>query len=119
MTENTTRLRADARRKREQIVIAAREVFLEQGIHAPPEEIARRAGIGIATLYRRFPGRHTLVQQVALDSLTRSVRNWTAPPSRTPTPWARLRSSYAAWWRPSCRCCSPVWRRTRAARGEP
>ncbi|MFB4285799.1 MULTISPECIES: TetR/AcrR family transcriptional regulator [unclassified Nonomuraea] len=70
MTENTTRLRADARRNREQIIITAREVFLEQGIHAPLEEIARRAGIGIATLYRRFPDRHTLVQQVALDNLT-------------------------------------------------
>lgn len=70
MTESTTRLRADARRNREQIIIAAREVFLEQGIHAPLEEIARRAGVNIATLYRRFPDRHTLVQQVALDNLT-------------------------------------------------
>jgi len=70
LTESTTRLRADARRNREQIIIAAREVFLEQGIHAPLEEIARRAGVNIATLYRRFPDRHTLVQQVALDNLT-------------------------------------------------
>ncbi len=69
MTESRTRLRADARRNREQIVAAAREVFLEQGIHAPLEEIARRAGVGIATLYRRFPDRHTLVQQVALENM--------------------------------------------------
>lgn len=69
MTESTTRLRADAHRNREQIIAAAREVFLEQGIRAPLEEIARRAGVGIATLYRRFPDRHTLVQQVGLDNL--------------------------------------------------
>lgn len=69
MTESPTRLRADAHRNREQIIAAAREVFLEQGIRAPLEEIARRAGVGIATLYRRFPDRHTLVQQVALDNL--------------------------------------------------
>ncbi|MFI6901779.1 TetR/AcrR family transcriptional regulator [Nonomuraea sp. NPDC050394] len=70
MTESTARLRVDARRNREQIISAAREVFLEQGIHAPLEEVARRAGVGIATLYRRFPDRHTLVLQVALDNLT-------------------------------------------------
>jgi AcrR family transcriptional regulator len=69
LAESRTRLRADARRNREQIVAAAREVFLEQGIHASLEEIARRAGVGIATLYRRFPDRHTLVQQVALENM--------------------------------------------------
>lgn len=71
MIEITPRLRADASRNREQIIAAAREVFQEQGIHAPLEEIARRAGVGIATLYRRFPDRHTLVQQVTLDNLDR------------------------------------------------
>ncbi|MGH8881388.1 MAG: TetR/AcrR family transcriptional regulator [Stackebrandtia sp.] len=70
MTESTSRLRADARRNREQIIAATREVFLEQGVRAPLEEIARRAGVGIATLYRRFPDRHTLIREVALDNLT-------------------------------------------------
>jgi AcrR family transcriptional regulator len=69
VTDSTARLRADARRNREQIVAAAREVFLEQGIHASLEEIARRAGVGIATLYRRFPDRHTLVRHVALENM--------------------------------------------------
>ncbi|WP_170231563.1 TetR/AcrR family transcriptional regulator [Pseudonocardia kunmingensis] len=69
MTESTSRLRADARRNREQIIAAAREMFLEQGTNASLEEIARRAGVGIATLYRRFPERHTLVQQVALENM--------------------------------------------------
>ncbi|GAB3477071.1 TetR/AcrR family transcriptional regulator [Nocardiopsis coralliicola] len=69
MAESTDGLRADARRNREQIVAAARDVFLEQGVHAPLDEIARRAGVGIATLYRRFPDRHALIWQVALDNM--------------------------------------------------
>lgn len=69
MTESTSPLRADARRNRAQIIAAAREAFLEFGIHAPLEEIARRAGVGIATLYRRFPDRRTLIRQVALENM--------------------------------------------------
>src|SRR3954465_5831138 len=48
-------LRQDAARNRERIIEAAREVFSEHGLQAPIEEVARRAGVGIATLYRRFP----------------------------------------------------------------
>src|SRR5262245_12624265 len=50
-------LRADATRNRLAILTAARQVFAEQGLRAPLEEIARRADVGIATLYRRFPTR--------------------------------------------------------------
>ncbi|QVQ54779.1 TetR/AcrR family transcriptional regulator [Spiractinospora alimapuensis] len=64
-------MRADARRNREQIISTARDVFLEDGTHASLEEIARRAGVGIATLYRRFPDRHALVREVALDNMRR------------------------------------------------
>ncbi|BBF99639.1 TetR family transcriptional regulator [Pseudonocardia autotrophica] len=72
MAERVTRMRADARRNREQLVTAARQVFLEQGVDAPLDEIARRAGVGIATLYRRFPDRQALIQQVMQDNLERS-----------------------------------------------
>ncbi len=54
-------LRADARRNRDRILAAARSVFAEQGLAAPLEEIAGRAGVGIATLYRRFPTREDLI----------------------------------------------------------
>ena len=54
-------LRADAERNRAAIVAAARDVFAEQGLEAPLEDIAERAGVGIATLYRRFPAREQLV----------------------------------------------------------
>ena len=57
----TRRLRADAARNRAAIVAVAREVFAEQGLEAPLEAIAARAGVGIATLYRRFPTREKLV----------------------------------------------------------
>lgn len=62
-----SRMRADARRNREQILRAAREVFAAQGPDAPLDEIARRAGVGIATLYRRFPDRSDLILGVAAD----------------------------------------------------
>jgi AcrR family transcriptional regulator len=54
-------LRADAERNRRRIVAAAAAVFGEQGLDAPLEEVARRAGVGIATLYRRYPSREGLV----------------------------------------------------------
>lgn len=62
-------MRTDARRNRERVLNAAREVFVEQGVDAPLEDIARRAGVGIATLYRRFPDRVALMRAVALHVL--------------------------------------------------
>jgi AcrR family transcriptional regulator len=64
------RLRADAARNRAAIVAAAREVFAEQGLEAPLEEIAFRAGVGIATLYRRFPAREQLVAAALIEKVT-------------------------------------------------
>jgi AcrR family transcriptional regulator len=66
-------LRADARQNRERILAAARDVFVEQGAGAPLEEISRRAGTGIATLYRRFPDRRALMRAVVLDSLAHTT----------------------------------------------
>jgi AcrR family transcriptional regulator len=54
-------LRADAQRNRDRVVEAARELFAERGVRVPLTEIAKRAGVGIATLYRRFPTREDLV----------------------------------------------------------
>ena len=64
-------LRADARHNRALLLTAARAVFVEQGADAPLDEVARRARVGIATLYRRFPDRQALMRAVALDVLTR------------------------------------------------
>ncbi|MGN6792712.1 MAG: TetR/AcrR family transcriptional regulator [Streptosporangiaceae bacterium] len=64
------RLRADAERNRALIVAAARDVFAEHGLEAPLEEIAQRAGVGIATLYRRFPAREQLVAAALVEKVT-------------------------------------------------
>jgi AcrR family transcriptional regulator len=66
-------LRADARDNRRRLLEAARDAFIERGPDASLEEIARRAGTGIATLYRRFPDRRALIREVVLDALRRTV----------------------------------------------
>lgn len=57
-------LRADARRNRDKLIEAAAPAFGEHGVEASLEEIARRAGVGIGTLYRHFPTREHLVEVV-------------------------------------------------------
>lgn len=70
-TGTAPRMRADATRNRERIVAAAREAFVLHGADAPLDEIARRAGVGNATLYRHFPDRDALVRDVALAVMDR------------------------------------------------
>lgn len=61
--------RRDARRNRELLVRTARKVFAGKGLDAPTDVIARRAGVGNATLYRHFPTRAALVDEVFRDAL--------------------------------------------------
>jgi AcrR family transcriptional regulator len=66
----TTRpARADAARNYDLLVTAAREAFAEHGTDTSLEEIARRAGVGIGTLYRRFPNRTALLEAVYVDEI--------------------------------------------------
>ncbi|MEV0712275.1 TetR/AcrR family transcriptional regulator [Nocardia aurea] len=62
-------LRVDARRNRDALVAAAREVFLERGLDAPLKEIAARAGVAIGTLYNRFPTRDELIAAAVEDRI--------------------------------------------------
>jgi AcrR family transcriptional regulator len=62
-------LRADAERNRRRILDAARDVFAARGTEAGVDEIARAAGVGIGTLYRRFPTKEELLQAVIRDRL--------------------------------------------------
>ncbi|MFJ2805628.1 TetR/AcrR family transcriptional regulator [Kitasatospora sp. NPDC087271] len=64
-------MRADAERSRRRILDAACEVFLERGPDAPLDAVVRRAGVGPATLYRRFPDREALVRALVTDLLAR------------------------------------------------
>jgi AcrR family transcriptional regulator len=85
--------RADARRNFDALLAAAREVFAEQGTDASLEDIARRAGVGIGTLYRNFPTRQDLFERVYIgevEDLCAAARNLADLP-----PWDAL----AAWLR--------------------
>jgi AcrR family transcriptional regulator len=67
--------RADARRNYDKVVGAAREAFTERGTSTSLEEIARRAGVGIGTLYRNFPNRQALLEAVYLDEVDAVCRS--------------------------------------------
>jgi AcrR family transcriptional regulator len=67
--------RADALRNYEKLVAAAREAFAEDGTSASLEEIARRAQVGIGTLYRHFPNRQTLLEAVYVDEVEALCRS--------------------------------------------
>ncbi|MFK4225274.1 TetR/AcrR family transcriptional regulator [Streptomyces sp. NPDC019890] len=62
-------MRADARRNYERLLTEARVVFAEHGTDASLEEIARRSGVGIGTLYRHFPNRHAMMSAVFQEAL--------------------------------------------------
>lgn len=62
-------LRRDAAANRERVLAAAAEVFHEHGLGAGLEDVARRAGVGVATVYRRFPSREALLETLLSDLL--------------------------------------------------
>jgi AcrR family transcriptional regulator len=64
-------MRADARRNRERLLSAADLVFAERGPGASTEEVARRAGVGIGTVFRHFPTKESLLEAVFVDRLRR------------------------------------------------
>ncbi|WP_425954204.1 TetR/AcrR family transcriptional regulator [Xylanimonas sp. McL0601] len=65
--------RADARRNFDALLVAARDAFAEHGTGASLEEVARRAGVGIGTLYRNFPTRDALVEAVYIAEIEKLV----------------------------------------------
>ncbi|WP_192808726.1 TetR/AcrR family transcriptional regulator [Actinomadura montaniterrae] len=90
-------LRSDARRKRDQIVLAARALFVRHGIDVPMEEIARQAGVGKGTLYRRFPERDLLVGAVALDVYQQLADMARAASRDEPDAWSALSRFLHDW----------------------
>ncbi|GAB3961335.1 TetR/AcrR family transcriptional regulator [Streptomyces sparsus] len=79
-------VRADARRNRERVLVAARAVFAERGIDAPMATVARRAGVGVATLYRHFPTRDALVRGAFAQQMETCARALTEALA-APDPW--------------------------------
>jgi AcrR family transcriptional regulator len=93
--------RADARRNRDSLLEAAKAAFAEAGAEASLDEIARRAGVGIGTLYRHFPTRDAVVEAVyrrevqqLADAAPRLVE--TLPPAEALRAWMRLFIDYIA-----------------------
>jgi AcrR family transcriptional regulator len=92
MLANIRPLRADAKRNRDAILSAARETFDEQGVFAPLDAIASRAGVGNATLYRNFPTRDDLVLAVVEGFFARALAeadelSRTLPPADALSEW--------------------------------
>lgn len=76
--------RADARRNRERVLVAARAAFAERGADTSLDDIARRAGVGPGTLYRHFPTRQALLEAVCrewVEALRAEARDLLAAPS--------------------------------------
>ena len=78
--------RSDARRNHELLVAAAQDVFSERGVEASLEEIARRAGVGIGTLYRHFATREALVEAI-FERRIGEIVAVTEAAAAEPDPW--------------------------------
>ncbi len=85
--------RADARRNYEKVLAAAREAFAEGGESTALEEIARRAGVGIGTLYRHFPNRQALLEALYVNEVEEVCRS--AAELDGIDPWQALNAWFA------------------------
>jgi AcrR family transcriptional regulator len=88
-------LRRDAQRNRLLILEAAREVFAQQGLDARFDDIARVAGVGVGTVYRRFPDRADLIDALFERELDEVVARVEAA-AADPDPWAGLQD-FITW----------------------
>jgi AcrR family transcriptional regulator len=89
-TSRTTPLRVDAQRNLEHVLRAAREVFGELGYGAPMEDVARRARVGVGTVYRRFPSKDVLVRRIAEEETSRLTDQARAALGQEDEPWSAL-----------------------------
>ncbi|HYF28485.1 MAG TPA: helix-turn-helix domain-containing protein [Baekduia sp.] len=83
-------LRADAERNRQRLLDAARDVFADRGLSVTLDEIAKHAGVGVGTAYRRFRNKDELIDallEARIDELTAIAERWLAHPD----PWAAVR----------------------------
>ncbi|WP_406331600.1 TetR/AcrR family transcriptional regulator [Streptomyces sp. NBC_00203] len=81
-------LRADARENIRLILEAAQEVFADRGYEVSIEEVARRSGVGMGTIYRHFPNKSALVERVAIDVMTETSAEIERAVAQEPDPWA-------------------------------
>ncbi|MEU4091342.1 helix-turn-helix domain-containing protein [Streptomyces sp. NPDC026673] len=86
----TSPLRVDAQRNLEHVLRAAREVFGELGYGAPMEDVARRARVGVGTVYRRFPSKDVLVRRIAEEETARLTEQARAALGQEEEAWSAL-----------------------------
>lgn len=86
MAATDSQLRADAQENRDRILAAARAVFAQQGLDVGLREVARRAGVGPATLYRRFPTKRALID-AAFEAELGGCRRIVLEGRADPDPW--------------------------------
>lgn len=86
----STPLRVDAQRNLEHVLRAAREVFGELGYGAPMEDVARRARVGVGTVYRRFPSKDVLVRRIAEEETSRLTDQARTALGQEDDPWSAL-----------------------------
>lgn len=86
----STPLRVDAQRNLEHVLRAAREVFGELGYGAPMEDVARRARVGVGTVYRRFPSKDVLVRRIAEEETARLTEQAKSALGQEEEPWQAL-----------------------------
>jgi AcrR family transcriptional regulator len=89
-------VRADARRNLDKIVEAAAEVVAERGVNAPMQAIAKRAGVGVGTVYRRFPDRAALIAALGRHYVTSVNQALEAAVNSAPDAWTGIRD-FVAW----------------------
>lgn len=85
-----TGLRVDAERNRQRILATARELFAEHGLDVPMEDLARRAKVGVGTLYRRYPTRADLIV-AAFENKMRDYAEAARQALADPDPWSGFR----------------------------
>lgn len=87
-------LRADAARNRQKVLDAARAAFAEAGANAQMDDIARRAGVGVGTVYRHFPTKESLATAMVQQRVERIIAFIREQMLPDPDPWRALRRSF-------------------------
>ena len=120
----TRKPRADSLRNRDLLLTAAKTAFTELGAEAPLEEVARRAGVGIGTLYRHFPTREALIAAVyvrEIEQLAASAEALLAerPAGEALETWLNLLIDYMATKRVVAPPSAPIRAKARASTPAP
>jgi len=90
MTPDTPRpLRKDAERNRLRIIEAAREVFCTRGFEATLDDVAHHAGLGVGTVYRRFPNKEQLIESMFVERM-KDIVSLAQDALANPDPWQGL-----------------------------